>query len=185
MSRALLIDDDLGTLEGFGGVLRSAGFDVDAADCGRQALARIRHTLPDVILADLRLPDFSGVELLRQVRLEHGDLPFVLVTGFGSPTIEAEAMALGARGYAEKPLIGNEVVQVVQKALTKASPVDVAASAGGFQTHTAARWVNAIMPILGATADPRTVAGGVVVLDSVKVLSRLGAAWPACPRSIP
>jgi CheY-like chemotaxis protein len=130
---------------------------VETAGSGRQALALIRRITPDAILADLRLPDISVLELLREVRRDYADLPFVVITGFG-PTMAAAAMRLGANHYVEEPLIGDAVLQAVEKALTNVTPVSDP-DAWQIEAHAAKRWAEAIVPILNAGADPRTLAG--------------------------
>ena len=65
MPRILIIDDDPGTLETFQIILKLAGFDVATAATGSCALELARTRSHDLILADLRLPDMSGLDLLR------------------------------------------------------------------------------------------------------------------------
>ena len=92
MSRVLVIDDDPGTLVGYKGILRSAGFDVTTVDSGREGLARAQSDHLSVVLADLRLPDLSGLDILRKLRASRITVPFVIVTGFGSPRSAVEAI---------------------------------------------------------------------------------------------
>ena len=114
MPKVLLIDDDLGTLEGYGGILRHAGFDVVTAASGRRGLALARGQAFDLVLADLRLPDQSGLEMLRTLRRVNVDVPVVVVTGFGSESTAADAFRLGA-DYVEKPLIDRGLLSVVDR----------------------------------------------------------------------
>ncbi len=110
MQRALVIDDDAGTILGFSGVLTLNGFEVLAASNGFDGLGVADGHSLDLILADLVLPDLSGVEVLRQLRLTGNRVPFVIVTGFGTTHSAVEAMRLGAADYVEKPLIGDELM---------------------------------------------------------------------------
>lgn len=114
--RVLVIDDDPGTLEGFAGVLASEGFVVDTASSGQAGLVLAESTPFDVILADLRLPDLTGVEVLRHLRHAGVDTPCIIVTAFGSVASAVEALRLGAVDYVEKPLIGDDLVRVVRSA---------------------------------------------------------------------
>ena len=117
MSRVLVIDDDPATVMGFSGVLRHAGFDVVTAPTSHDGFVLAHRERLDLILSDLRLPDGSGVDLLRQLRAERIHVPFVIVTGFGTTGTAVEAGRLGAVDYVEKPLIGDELVGVVERAL--------------------------------------------------------------------
>ena len=113
MPGVLLIDDDLGTLESFGGVLRAAGFDVTTARTGREGLTLARRPTVDLVLADLRLADMTGLDVLRQLRRDVVDVPFVIVTGFASTASAVEAGKLGAAEYVEKPVFADHLLDVV------------------------------------------------------------------------
>lgn len=158
MARILLVDDDLGTIQGFGSILRSAGFDVDDSDSANSALSIIRGRVPDAVLSDLRLPEISGLDLLREVRRIYCELPFVIITGFGSQASHDEAKRLGATDYVEKPLIGDDVLRVVKTALAATSLQEDRLEAVATPTaHSASRWAAAIWPVLIARSDPRTL----------------------------
>ena len=162
MSRVLLIDDDLGTLEAWGGILRVAGFDVLIAECGREGVKLALKGEPDVILADLRLPDMSGVELLSQLRDQQLTVPVVLVTGFGTIQSAVDAIKLGAVDYVEKPLIGDEIVQAVKLGLSAHPPHRMersAVDASDPEAHAASRWANAVVRMLNVPRDPKTIPG--------------------------
>jgi FixJ family two-component response regulator len=164
MPQVLLIDDDRGTLEGFAGVLRCGGFDVATAETGREALSVVQRNRPDLVLADLRLPDLSGVEVLRELRAEHISVPLIIVTGFGSAHSAVEAIRAGACDFVEKPLIGDELLRVVERALAwnrppaeRPGPTARRERADRPRAHAAARWAQAIARIVSAPADPRTL----------------------------
>ena len=80
-------------------------------------LERLERDGKDVVLADLRLPDMSAIDVLRQLQMGSFHPPFVVVTGFGSTASAVEAMRLGATDFIEKPLIGEELIRVVEQAL--------------------------------------------------------------------
>lgn len=163
MPQVLLIDDDRSTLEGFAGVLRCGGFDVATAETGREALSVVQRNRPDLVLADLQLPDLSGVEVLRELRAEHISVPLIIVTGFGSAHSAVEAIRAGACDFVEKPLIGDELLRVVERALAwnrppveRPAPPARTERADRPRAHAAARWAQAIARIVSAPADPRT-----------------------------
>jgi YesN/AraC family two-component response regulator len=104
MSTVLVIDDDLGTTETFAHALCQAGFEVVVAGNGVEGLRLALRPDVDVILADLSLPDLSGLEILSRLRQDFVGAPFLIMTGFGSTASALEAGRLGAAAYVEKPI---------------------------------------------------------------------------------
>jgi CheY-like chemotaxis protein len=160
MSQVLIVDDDPGTLAGFRGLLSAAGYEVLTAPCGVDAVACLAHQNVDLILADLKLPDFSGLDLLRQVR-RSSSVPIVIVTGFGSSHDAVEAMRLGAHDFVEKPLFEDQLLQVVRTALAAEECTGALhpVTHQPLEAHAVARWALALVPIIDAPKDPRTLAG--------------------------
>src|SRR4051812_47674984 len=101
MLRVLVIDDDVSTLEGFSAVLAGAGCEVLSASTGEKALAIACQERLDLILADWRLPDVSGQDLLAQLGRERISAPCVVVTGFATTESVVQAMKLGAADVVE------------------------------------------------------------------------------------
>ena len=114
----LVIDDDLGMRETFTWALRAYGFQVTTAGSGARAIALTKTSHFDLMLIDLRLPDMSGIDVVRSLRSDGSDVPFVLVSGFLTDPIAVEARALGAIGVWEKPLTVDDVVVNVRAALS-------------------------------------------------------------------
>jgi DNA-binding NtrC family response regulator len=112
----LLIDDDQGTTELLREVLQKEGYVVDAAKTGQEALAQARALPCDVVLADLRLPDLDGIEVLRTFHALDPDLPVIVMTAFGSMETAVEAIRDGAYDYISKPFNLTEVRLTVQRA---------------------------------------------------------------------
>src|SRR6516164_2707236 len=116
MARVLLIDDDPGLLpekvRHFFPAHR-----IETAYTGAEGLRRIEAVLPDVILLDLRLPDQSGLEVLKQIRAIDARIPVVFVTLSRSADAAIEAMRQGAYDYLLKPLDLQKLNQVVGEAL--------------------------------------------------------------------
>ena len=152
MPRVLLIDDDPGTLQGWTGILKYSGFDVLTAACGNDGLALATRTRPDVILVDLRLPDISGLEVVRELQQRQLTIPIIVVTGFGDVQSAVDAIKLGAVDYVEKPLIGEDILRAVERGLAHHSP-------GTPEAHAASRWARAVRRIVDAPHDPKTIGG--------------------------
>src|SRR6201984_1582466 len=105
MAGLLLIDDHPGLLpDQVSHVFPAPAHRVEIARTGAEGLKRVAAVRPDVILLDLRLPDQSGLDVLRQLRQIDARIPVVLVTVVRSADAAIEAMRQGAYDYLLKPL---------------------------------------------------------------------------------
>lgn len=110
-SRSLLVvDDDAVFREVLARALRRRGCLVATAEGADAALAVARQTLFDAVVADLRMPEQSGLQLIAQLRKEHPMLRILMLTGFASIATAVEAMKLGATHYLAKPADADEVL---------------------------------------------------------------------------
>ena len=108
----LIVDDHPMVREGLAGVLLRSGIDVAGlAATGRQALDLIQSTKPDIVLLDLRLPDSSGVEVLKQIRAIDPNARVVMLTSSQADAAIYAAMSHGASGYLLKGIDGGSLVQ--------------------------------------------------------------------------
>jgi two-component system, response regulator YesN len=117
MPRVLVIDDDVGTLETFRIILKLERFEVDVAAAALEGVELLHSRSYDVVLADLRLPDSSGLDVLKDLRRTGCMTPFLLMTAFGTIRSAVKAIQLGACDYLEKPLTETDLVEAVQKAI--------------------------------------------------------------------
>jgi two-component system, NtrC family, response regulator AtoC len=112
----LLIDDDRATRELLREVLQKEGYTVGEAKTGQEALAQAQALPFEVVLADLRLPDLNGIEVLRALHGLDPDLPVIVMTAFGSMETAVEAIREGAYDYISKPFNLTEVRLTVRRA---------------------------------------------------------------------
>jgi two-component system nitrogen regulation response regulator GlnG len=118
MASLLLIDDDPDLLsDQMRQVFPAPAHRVEIAPTGREGLERARDGRPDVILLDLRLPDQSGLDVLKQLRRIDARIPVVLVTVARSADSAIEAMRQGAYDYLLKPLDLQKLDRVIGEAL--------------------------------------------------------------------
>ncbi len=118
MTAGILVVDDQESIRHFiSKNLEDEGYDVSCASGGKEALAAIRGGAPDVVLLDLRLPDFSGLEVLRRAREEDKDLCVIIMTAFGDVDSAVKAMKYGAFDYVNKPINLDQLQLLVEKAL--------------------------------------------------------------------
>ena len=116
----LVIDDDPVIRDAVGDVLREQGHHVDRVDRGRAALERIVRQRPvDLAIVDCRLPDISGLELLRSIKARSPETEVILITGHASLDGALEAMAGEASSYLVKPVGTAQLLSTVERALTR------------------------------------------------------------------
>src|SRR6185436_20990219 len=108
-SRILIVDDEPSMREMLRIVLRRDGYDVTVAANGTEALDVLKRERMDLLLSDIRMPDISGVEVLRVAKEANRDLVAFMMTAFASTDTAIEAMRLGAVDYLTKPFNMDEL----------------------------------------------------------------------------
>jgi two-component system response regulator PilR (NtrC family) len=107
--RILVVDDEASMRDMLRIVLRRDGYDVRVAPDGRAALEMLKREPFDLLLSDIRMPDLSGVEVLRSAKEVNQDLVVFMMTAFASTSTAVEAMRLGAVDYFTKPFDMDEL----------------------------------------------------------------------------
>lgn len=127
----LIMEDEASVAKGLGMVLSEEGYNVDLAMNGRSALDSFNQKMFDLLVADLRLPDIDGIEVIKQVKRRRPDTEVLVITGYSTVNTAVEAMKLGASDYLSKPFTQDEFLSAVKFALhTKDFPaVETAAPA--------------------------------------------------------
>jgi two-component system NtrC family response regulator len=97
--------------------LQKLGFTTDVAAGAEQALRMLAEVQYDVLLTDVCMPGMSGLELLKQVKLEHPELIVILITAFGTVVNAVEAMKSGAYDYVTKPLQIYALKELLERAI--------------------------------------------------------------------
>jgi len=93
-------------------------YDVHTALSGRRAIKLVRTERPDLLLLDLRMPDLSGVDVLKTVHRTNPELPVIIITANEDADLAAEAMARGAFSYVQKPFNFDSLDHLVARAIT-------------------------------------------------------------------
>ena len=106
----LLVDDDEALRERLARALRARGYEVVTAGSGAEGIARAEEESPELAVLDLRMPDLSGMEVLRALRARDPSTRILILTGYGSIATAVEATRLGAIGYLPKPVDADEIV---------------------------------------------------------------------------
>ncbi len=97
--------------------LEKLGFATSVAPDAEQALQILQDSPYDVLLTDLHLPGFSGIDLLKQVKSEYPEIIVIIITAFGTVAGAVEAMRLGAYDYVTKPLQYYRLNELVRRAI--------------------------------------------------------------------
>ena len=116
--KILVVDDDDSLRRMMEYTLQQAGYKVNVAGDGDEALAAVRKEPPHLIVTDLKMERMGGFELLAHVRREYPDILVIMVTAFGSVESAVEAMQLGAHDYLVKPFSRDALRLAVQRALS-------------------------------------------------------------------
>jgi len=101
-NRILVVDDDAQILSGLEALL-AEDWDVRTAGTGKEALVAFGEFSPDVVLLDVQLPDFSGIELLHQFKMYSETAAVIMMSGIGNIERVIESMKLGAETFLQKP----------------------------------------------------------------------------------
>src|SRR5205809_2617906 len=108
--RVLLIEDDSSTAQSIELMLKSEGFNVYTTDLGEEGGALGKLYDYDIILLDLNLPDMSGFEVLRSLRVSKVKTPILILTGLAQIEDKVRGLGFGADDYMTKPFHKNELV---------------------------------------------------------------------------
>jgi DNA-binding response OmpR family regulator len=120
--RLLLVDDESAITDRLGPFLTRAGFDVQIARDGVQALEDVGSYTPDLIVMDVLMPRMDGREALRELRKRDDWTPVILLTQIGGADERTMALLEGADDYLNKPFDSNELVARIRSVLRRATP---------------------------------------------------------------
>ena len=119
-ARILVVDDEPQILRALETTLRGAGYEVDTAADGAAALARAAARPPEAVILDLVLPDRSGVEVCRELRMWL-KAPVLVLSAVGEERDKVEALDAGADDYVTKPFGIDELLARLRAALRRAA----------------------------------------------------------------
>jgi excisionase family DNA binding protein len=115
--RVLVVDDEASIRDLLQKTLALAEYDVDTAPDASSALDRMRASVYDLLIADLKMPGMDGLALIRQAKRIKSDMPVIIITGFSTENSAIEAVNLGVAGYLTKPFRVPQVLAAAAKAL--------------------------------------------------------------------
>lgn len=104
MKTLLIVDDELKICELLSRFFQARGFQTDTAQSGFEAIDKLRAGAPDLLLLDVRMPDLSGLDVLKVAKQRYPDLQVVMVSAMEDREMTEAALQLGACDYITKPL---------------------------------------------------------------------------------
>ena len=113
--RLLVVDDELLVCNYLRAALEEHGYAVDVAYSGKSALEALKRQEPSLILLDMTMPDFTGVEVLQRIRESGSSVPVILASGYHDAALELDPGSY--QGFLVKPFSPDELVEAVARAL--------------------------------------------------------------------
>jgi len=118
MTKILIVEDEESVLDPLELLLTKEGFSIETARDGKEALEKFAKTNPDLILLDLMLPEISGTEVCRQIRLK-SQVPIIMLTAKDTEVDKVVGLELGADDYVVKPYSKAELVARIKAVLRR------------------------------------------------------------------
>src|SRR5215208_794612 len=119
--RVLLIEDDTSTAQSIELMLKSEGFNVYTTDLGEEGIDLGKLYDYDIIVLDLQLPDMSGFEVLKSLRLAKVQTPVLILSGNAIVEAKVKALGFGADDYMTKPFHKDELVARIQAIMRRSA----------------------------------------------------------------
>ena len=117
--RVLIADDHEILRSGLRAIFEGTDIKVVAeASSGKDALRLVGEKTVDVVILDVRMPDMDGLNVLGRLKLDHPQMPVLMLSAYDNPTYVARAVALQAAGYLLKGADGDAIVEAIRKAAT-------------------------------------------------------------------
>ncbi len=116
-AKILIVDDDPSLLRLLGIRLSAAGYDVESAANAKIALGRLQNFIPQVVISDLRMEGMDGMALFEQIRVQHPNIPVVIMTAHGTIPDAINATKQGVFSFLTKPFESQELLDTVEQAI--------------------------------------------------------------------
>src|SRR5919109_2439086 len=114
----LVVDDEMGPRESLKMILHPY-YNVHTAERGTQAVEMLKQIPVDLVTLDLKMPGFSGINVLEKVKQYDPDIEAIIITGYGSLDTSIEGLRLGAFDYISKPFDVNHILALVRRGLDR------------------------------------------------------------------
>ncbi len=119
MPIVFIVDDDVSVRESLELLVRNENWKPETFASAQEFLNHPRPIVPSCLVLDLSLPGLNGLELQKQLVVQHIDMPIIFITGHGDIPKSVQAMKAGALEFLTKPLDNNALVSAIEKALER------------------------------------------------------------------
>lgn len=113
----LIIDDEVDICMLLKRFLERKDFSVETVLTGKEGLRQVSKSNYDLIISDFRLPDFNGLDLLKEIKILKPTIPVIVITGYSDIRMAVEVIKYGAFDYVTKPLYPTEILATIKEAL--------------------------------------------------------------------
>jgi DNA-binding NtrC family response regulator len=117
----LVVDDEPLVRRSLSEFLTLQGYCVSTAEGAVEALELLKKYTADIVITDIKMPEISGIQLLRRIKKEYSDTPVILITGYGSIESAVETIKEGAYDYVTKPIMDGEIKLVIERLINQRS----------------------------------------------------------------
>jgi DNA-binding NtrC family response regulator len=117
----LIMEDDLNVAKGLKMILNEQGYIVDLEATGHGAMDAMGRYDYDLLMADLRLPDIDGMQVVKQVKETKSKTEVIVMTGYATSSLAVNAMKLGAHDFIAKPFTEEQIKSSIKNALEQNS----------------------------------------------------------------
>lgn len=132
--RVMLVDDDRSVLQLIEEWLTAAGYDVEVFTQFEAALWRMKDGMPDVLITDVRLGAFNGLQLVVYAKMVAPSLTAIVLTGFEDPVLRKDTQAAGGH-YLLKPVSATDIMSVLRATDTDPAPRSLGSAAAKATIH--------------------------------------------------
>ncbi|MGE5405317.1 MAG: response regulator [Acidobacteriota bacterium] len=102
-TKVLIVDDQKGVRRLLEELFEKEGYEVTVAADGRESLDKVRESIPDIILMDMKMPNMNGLEASQEIFKIKSDIPIIMMTAYGEMEIVQKALEIGVKKYITKP----------------------------------------------------------------------------------
>ncbi len=122
MPKILIIEDDTAFCQMLQKFLTKKDYEVEISFSAEEGIKKFKSNSFDVVITDLRLPNYDGIQLLTDIKAENQKIPVIVMTGYAEVSTAVKAMKKGAFDYISKPFTPEEIVMLIANALQQKSP---------------------------------------------------------------
>ncbi len=115
----LVVEDEEVMMDSLRSILLKEGYFVKTASMGKEGLNYVKDGVFSIVILDLKLPDISGMEVLKRIKEEQPNIVVIIITGYATVQSAVEAMKLGAYDFLPKPFTPDEIRVIIKRALEK------------------------------------------------------------------